>query len=100
MRRGRGQLRASSDRGRLADGLVLCATVLVRAREFERSLELLREAHDLLQPTAHGWLLAAHDLLVAWNLALLGRLEEAEPAARSSVNASTPRERSSWSSLR
>ena len=78
-------LRASSDRGRLADGLVLCATVLVRAREFERSLELLREAHDLLQPASHAWLLAAHDLLVAWNLASLGRLEEAEPAARSSV---------------
>ncbi len=78
-------LRASGDRGRLADALVLCATVLVRAREFERSLELLREAHDLLQPAAHAWLLAAHDLLVAWNLASLGRLEEAEPAARSSV---------------
>ncbi len=43
------------------------------------------EAHDLLQPAPHAWLLAAHDLLVAWNLASLGRLEEAEPAARSSV---------------
>jgi predicted ATPase/DNA-binding SARP family transcriptional activator len=78
-------LRASNDRGRLADGLVLCATVLVRAHEFRRSLEMLGEAHDLLQPAGPSWLLAAHDLLVAWNLASLGQLEDAEPAARSSV---------------
>jgi predicted ATPase len=78
-------LRASHDRDRLANGLVLCATVLVRAHEFERSLELLAEAGDLLRAAGHGWLLAAHDLIVAWDLASLGRLEEAEAAARSSV---------------
>ncbi len=77
--------RASSDPGRLAEGLVLCATVLVRAHAFERSLELLHEAHELLEPAGHGWLLAAHDLIVAWNLASLGRLEDAELAARSSL---------------
>ena len=77
--------RASGDRGRLANGLVVCATVLVRTREFGRSLELLGEAHDLLAPAGHGWLLAAHDLIVAWNLASLGRLEDAELAARSSL---------------
>ncbi len=78
-------LRTSDDPGRLADGLVLCATALVWEREFERSLEMLSEAHDLLQSAGDGWLLAAHDLLVAWNLASLGRLEDAEQAARSSV---------------
>jgi predicted ATPase/DNA-binding SARP family transcriptional activator len=78
-------LRASNDPDRLADALVLGATVLMRANEFERSLELLVEAHVLLQPAGHGWLLAAHDLIVAWNLASLGRLEDAESAARSSV---------------
>jgi len=78
-------LRAGDDRGGLADALVLCATVLVCAREFERSLELLHDAHALLEPAGHGWLLAAHDLIVAWNLASLGRLEDAELAARSSL---------------
>lgn len=78
-------LRASSDPGCLAEGLVLCATVLVRTHAFERSLELLGEAHDLLEPAGHDWLLAAHDLIVAWNLASLGRLEDAERAARSSL---------------
>ena len=37
------------------------------------------------QAAGHGWLLAAHDLIVAWNLASLGRLEDAELAARSSL---------------
>jgi tetratricopeptide (TPR) repeat protein len=75
----------SDDRVRRAEALVLCATVLMRAHEFERSLEALRQAHDLLEPAVHGWQLALHDLIVAWTLALLGRLDEAEPAARSSV---------------
>ena len=78
-------LRTSDDRVRRAEALVLCATVLMRAHEFERSLGALSEAHDLLEPAVHGWLLAVHDLIVAWNLALLGRLDDAEQAARSSV---------------
>ncbi len=78
-------LRAGDDRSALATALVLCATVLVRAHAFERSLGLLQEAHALLEPTGHGWLLASHDLIVAWNLASLGRLEDAEIAARSSL---------------
>jgi predicted ATPase/DNA-binding SARP family transcriptional activator len=75
----------SGDRVRRAEALVLCATVLMRAHEFGRSLDALSEANDLLEPAAHGWQLALHDLIVAWNLALLGRLDDAEPAARSSV---------------
>ena len=78
-------LRASDDRGGLANGAGAVCAVLVRAHEFERSLELLAEAHDLLEAAGHGWLLAAHDLILAWNLASLGRLEDAESAARSSV---------------
>ncbi len=44
---------------------MLCATVLMRAQEFERSLGALSEAHDLLEPAVHGWQLATHDLIVA-----------------------------------
>ena len=78
-------LRTSHDRVRLAEALVVCATVLGFAHHFDRSLEALAEARDLLDPAGHGWLLAAHDLIVAWNLLSLGRLEDAEPVARSSL---------------
>ncbi len=78
-------LRTSDDPVRLAEALVCRAAVLVRANEFGRSLEVLGEAHDLLQRAGNGWLLAVHDLMVAWNLFSLGRLEDAETAARSSV---------------
>ena len=78
-------LTTGDDRVRRAEALVFCAIVLMRAREFERSLDALSEAHDLLEPAAHGWQLALHDLIVAWNLALLGQLDDAEQAARSSV---------------
>jgi predicted ATPase/DNA-binding SARP family transcriptional activator len=78
-------LRTSVDQGRLAEALVLSATVLVRAHHFGRSLETLGEARDLLEASGHGWLLAAHDLIAAWNLASMGRLEDAEPVARSSL---------------
>ena len=78
-------LRTSHDQARLAEALVICATVLGFAHHFGRSLEALGEARDLLEPAGHGWLLAVHDLIVAWNLVSLGRLEEAEPVARSSL---------------
>ena len=78
-------LRAGDDRVRLAEALVVCATVLGFAHHFDRSLEALGEARDLLEPAGHGWLLAVHDLIVAWNLLSLGRLEDAEPVARSSL---------------
>ena len=78
-------LTTSGDRVRRAEALVLCATVLMRAHEFERSLGALSQAHDLLEPALHGWQLAMHDLILAWNLALLGRLDGAEQAARSSI---------------
>jgi len=50
-----------------------------------RTADALSEAHDLLESAVHGWLLAVHDCMVAWNLALSGRLDDAEPTARSSV---------------
>jgi predicted ATPase len=78
-------LRDSDDRTRLAEALVVCATVLGFAHHFDRSLGALDEARDLLEPAGHGWLLAVHDLIVAWNLLSLGRLEDAEPVARSSL---------------
>ena len=78
-------LRAGHDRVLLAEALVICATVLGFAHHFRRSLDALDEARELLEPGGHGWLLGAHDLIVAWNLLSLGRLEEAEPAARSSL---------------
>ena len=78
-------LRTSGDRVRRAEALLFCGTVLMRALEFERSLGALSEAHDLLEPGVHGWLLAYHDWIVAENLTLLGQFDGAEPAARSSV---------------
>ena len=78
-------LRDNDDRVRLAEALVVYATVLGFAHHFDRSLDALGEARDLLEPAGHGWLLAAHDLIVAWNLLSLGRLEDAEPVARSSL---------------
>ncbi len=78
-------LSTSDDRVRRAEALVLCAHVLMRAHKFERSLAALSEAHDLLDPAVHGWQLGVHDLIVAWNLALLGRLDDAEQAAHSSA---------------
>jgi predicted ATPase/DNA-binding SARP family transcriptional activator len=78
-------LRTSDDRARRAEALLFCATVLMRALEFERSLGALSEAHELLEPAAHGWLLAVHDWIVAWNLTLLGQFDDAEHAARSSA---------------
>jgi tetratricopeptide (TPR) repeat protein len=80
-----GALSTSQDRARRADALLCFATVLLRAQEFARSLDVLREAHDLLEPAVHGWRLALHDWLVAENLALLGHFADAEPAARASV---------------
>jgi predicted ATPase/DNA-binding SARP family transcriptional activator len=77
-------LRSGVDRVGLAEALLLGASVLVRAHEFGRSLEALGEAKALLGPE-HGWLLGAHDMLLTWNLAAFGRLDEAESAARSSI---------------
>ncbi len=77
--------RTTDDWVRLAEALVCCAAALVRANQFGASLERLGDAHDLLERAGHGWLLAVHDLMVAWNLWSLGRLEDAERAARSSV---------------
>jgi predicted ATPase/DNA-binding SARP family transcriptional activator len=78
-------LRSGGNRVRLAEALVLGATIRIRTHEFNRSLEALGEAQALLDPDEHGWLLGAHDLIVSWNMASLGHLEEAETAARSSV---------------
>ena len=78
-------LRTSDDQARRAEALLFCATVLMRAQEPERSLDALSEAHDLLEPGVHGWLLAVHDWIVAWNLTLLGQFDDAEPAAQSSA---------------
>jgi tetratricopeptide (TPR) repeat protein len=78
-------LRTSGDRDRRAEALLFGAVVLMRALEFERSLAALGQAHDLLEPTVHGWLLAVHDWIVAENVMLLGQFDDAEPAARSSA---------------
>ena len=78
-------LRTGRDRVRLAEALVICATVLGFAHQFGRSLDALSEARDLPEPAGHGWLLGVHDLIVAWNLLSLGRLEDAEPVVRSSL---------------
>ncbi|MGD0747533.1 MAG: BTAD domain-containing putative transcriptional regulator [Acidimicrobiales bacterium] len=100
-------LRPHGDAIRLAEALLLGASVLVRAHQFDRSLAALAEAQMLLGPDdqrwlrhspedtmetqmllgphEHGWLLATHDMLVSWNMASFGRLDEAEEAALSSI---------------
>ncbi len=99
-------LRRRGDPIRLAEALLLGASVLIRARQFSRSLEALAEAQTLLGPddqrwrlgardsvetqmllgpNEHGWLLGTHDMLLSWNLASFGRLDEAEAAALSSI---------------
>ena len=78
-------LRAPGSGARLVEALVLYAAVLGWALEFSRALEILGEARDLLEPTRDGWILATHDLMAVWNLLSLGRLEDAEPVARSSL---------------
>ena len=99
-------LRPGADPVRLAEALLLGASVLIRARQFSRSLAALAEAQTLLGPDdqrwlpgtdgtretqmllgphEHGWLLGTHDMLVSWNMASFGRLDEAEAAALSSI---------------
>jgi tetratricopeptide (TPR) repeat protein len=78
-------MRAAGSGARVAEALVLYAAVLGFASQFSRALEILGEARDLLEPSRHGWILATHDLMVVWNLLSLGRLEDAEPVARSSL---------------
>ena len=99
-------LRPGGDPIRLAEALLLGASVLIRAHQFSRSLEALAEAqmllgpddqrwlpgqHDTMEtqmhlgPHEHGWLLGTHDMLVSWNMASFGRLDEAEAAALSSI---------------
>ena len=68
----------------------MSATVLMRAQEFERSLDALSEAHGLLEPAGDAWLLALHDWIVAENLSCWGgSLTRSRPPARVS-SASTP----------
>jgi len=99
-------LRSGGDPIRLAEALLLGASVLIRAQQFSRSLAALAEArmllgphehgwlpsgHDIVEtqmqlgPHEHGWLLGTHDMLVSWNMASFGRLDEAEAAALSSI---------------
>ena len=99
-------LRRGGDPVRLAEALLLTASVLVHAHQFNRSLAALAEAQTLLGPHEHrrSWRpttdrrrrcgsglpsmvgsSTTHDMLIAWNMASLGRLDEAEEAALSSI---------------
>ena len=78
-------LQAAGSGAHLAEALVLYAAVLGFASRFRKALEILGEARDLLEPSRHGWILATHDMMAVWNLLSLGRLEDAEPVARSSL---------------
>ena len=78
-------LRPAADPLRLAEALELWAAVLAFSNHFDQSLQALHEAKELLDKLENGWLLATHDLVVAWVLLYLGRLDDAEPAARSSL---------------
>jgi predicted ATPase/DNA-binding SARP family transcriptional activator len=79
------ELRASGDLTVRLEGLLLCAASLSNARVLARSLDVLDEAGEVLKRVDHSWLSATRDILRAFNLAPLGRLDEAEAAARSSL---------------
>ena len=78
-------LRAGDDLHRLSDCLLVLGELLNRSNEVEASLAILEELHPIVTETADGWVFALHDSLKARNFAQLGRLDEAEEAARSSL---------------
>jgi predicted ATPase/DNA-binding SARP family transcriptional activator len=78
-------LRGTNSRRHLADALSMLASVLGRAHEYERSLRILSELRDLIESDDRAWLVAVHDMQLAFNLAPLGRLDDAEAAARSAL---------------
>jgi tetratricopeptide (TPR) repeat protein len=77
-----GAVETSTDTTRRAETLLLHATVLMRTHEFERSLDVLAQARPLIERLDHPWMLGTVDMLTAFSLVPLGRLEEAERAAR------------------
>jgi len=78
-------LSTSADLVSRAEALLLFGVVLAHARRFTQSLEVLAEAGEVLEQTGHEWLVGVHDVLAAFTLAELGRLDEAEAAARSGL---------------
>jgi tetratricopeptide (TPR) repeat protein len=74
----------STDISSRAETLLLHATVLMRTREFERSLDVLQQARPLIDQLDHPWMLGTQEMLTGFSLVPLGRLDEAERIARSS----------------
>jgi predicted ATPase/DNA-binding SARP family transcriptional activator len=69
----------------LAEGLLLHAEILNRIGDTGGALSCLAEAHPLIIDEKDQWGLALHDMLVAENLATIGRLDEAIQRARTGV---------------
>jgi tetratricopeptide (TPR) repeat protein len=78
------ELRTANDTPRLRDGLLVLGELYNRMNETQRSLDAVAELRTLLGPTDQ-WVHALADSLAARNLASLGRYDEAEEAARSSI---------------
>jgi tetratricopeptide (TPR) repeat protein len=80
------ELRAGTDRRRLADALMILAELCNRSEETELSQEAVDEAHPVLTELDDEWGLAIWESLTARNLALLGRLDEAADHAQRSAD--------------
>jgi predicted ATPase/DNA-binding SARP family transcriptional activator len=70
----------------LAEGLLLQSEILNRIGDTDGALSSLAEAHPLIVEEKDQWGLALHDMLVAENLAAMGRLDEAIQMARTGVD--------------
>ena len=78
-------LRDGSDPQRLGDALLILGELLNRNGDIAETRTVLAEVHPILTAIDDRWGLAAHDLLAAGHLALMGELDAAEAAVRSSV---------------
>jgi tetratricopeptide (TPR) repeat protein len=78
-------LRDGSDPQRLGDALLILGELLNRNGDIATTRVVLAEAHPILTALGDPWGLAAHDLLAAGYLALMGELDAAEAAVRASV---------------
>jgi len=78
-------LRDGSDPQRLVDALLILGELLNRNGDIATTPVVLAEARPILDALGDRWGMAAHELLAAGYLALMGELDAAEAAVRASV---------------
>jgi predicted ATPase len=78
-------LRTHGDEPSLAEALNLWAVTLLNNRDLPGSLRVLQEALELTERIGNQGLRALHDVTLGWIHAQVGRLDDAERAARSGL---------------